>query len=282
MITGMITTTTIIINTMLDDFLIRAFLAGCGLCLAAGPLGCFIVWRRMAYFGDAISHAAILGVALSLAFSLAPIVGVLVVVLVASFVIARLSGRLHAVDTLLGVTAHLSLALGLVAVSKLEGVRLDLPSYLFGDILAVTTTDIIVVWAGALLAVGLLLLRWVPLLTSTLNPDLAASRGCDVDQERMLLMLSLAVLIAVAIKLVGALLVGAILVIPAAAARALSRTPEQMAIISVFIGIASVGSGLMLSLYADTPSGPSIVVATGVFFVVCNLCAGALMRTRTP
>jgi len=251
---------------MLDDFLIRAFLAGTGLCLAAGPLGCFVVWRRMAYFGDAVSHAAILGIALSLAFSLAPIVGVLVVVLVVSFVIARLSGRLYAIDTLLGVAAHLSLALGLVAVSKLEGVRLDLHSYLFGDILAVSTGEIVIVWIGALLALGLLLWRWVPLLTSTLNPDLAVAKGFDVERERLLLMLSLALLIAVAIKLVGALLISAILIIPAAAARSFSRTPEQMAIISVLIGIASVGSGLMLSLYADTPSGPSIVVATGLFF----------------
>jgi len=272
-------TTTMITTTMLDDFLVRAFLAGAGLCLAAGPLGCFVVWRRMAYFGDAVSHAAILGVALSLAFSLAPTVGVLVVVLITSFVIARLSGRIHAIDTLLGVAAHLSLALGLVAVSKLQGVRLDLPSYLFGDILAVTRGDIAVVWAGALLAVGLLVWRWVPLLTSTLNPDLAVARGCDVDRERLFLMLSLAVIIAVAIKLVGALLISAILIIPAAAARCFSRTPEQMAILSVFIGIASVGAGLLLSLYADTPSGPSIVVATGVFFVVCNLCAGALARS---
>ncbi len=263
---------------MLDDFLIRAFLAGTGLCLAAGPLGCFVVWRRMAYFGDAVSHAAILGVALSLAFSMAPTVGVLLVVLVVSFFIARVSGRLHAVDTLLGVAAHLSLALGLVAVSKLEGVRLDLPSYLFGDILAVTTVDIVVVWTGALLAMALLLWRWVPLLTTTLNPDLAVAKGYDVEKERLFLMLSLAVLIAVAIKLVGALLISAILIIPAAAARSFSRTPEQMAILAVLIGIASVAAGLMLSLYADTPSGPSIVVATGVFFMVCSLCANVLPR----
>lgn len=263
---------------MLDDFLVRAFLAGSGLCLAAGPLGCFVVWRKMAYFGDAISHAAILGVALSLAFSLSPIVGVLVVVLVASVVIARISGRLFAIDTLLGVTAHLSLALGLVAVSKLEGVRLDLHSYLFGDILAITRLDVAVVWVGALLAVGLLLWRWVPLLTSTLNPDLAAAKGYDVARERLFLMLSLAVLIAVAIKLVGALLIGAILIVPAAAARVFSRTPEQMAVIAVIIGVLSVGAGLWLSLYADTPSGPSIVVATGLFFVVCNALAGVIKR----
>lgn len=261
---------------MLDDFMFRAFLAGCGLALAAGPLGCFVVWRRMAYFGDAISHAALLGVALSLGFSLSPFIGVLVVAVIVAYGIARLSGRLFAVDTLLGVAAHVSLALGLVAVSKLSGVRLDLSSYLFGDILAVTRGDIVVVWAGALLTVALLVWRWEPLLTSTLNPDLAVARGHKVEREQMVLMMSLAVLVAVAIKLVGALLITAILIIPAAAARVFSKTPEQMAIIAIVIGVASVGSGLLLSLYADTPSGPSIVVAAGVFFILAN----AVMASR--
>lgn len=256
---------------MFDDFLIRAFIAGSGLALAAGPLGCFVVWRNMAYFGDAVAHAALLGVALSLAFSLSPFVGVLLVALIMSFAIARLSGRLYALDTLLGVAAHFSLALGLVAVSKVSGVRLDLPSYLFGDILAVTGSDIIIVWAGALLTVGLLIWRWEPLLTGTLNPDLASAKGYDEDRERLILMLSLAVLIAVAIKLVGALLITAILIIPAATARVFSRTPEQMAFIAIAFGVLSVGAGLLLSLYADTPSGPSIVVAAGCFFLIANV-----------
>lgn len=256
---------------MFDDFLVRAFLAGCALALASGPLGCFVVWRRMAYFGDAISHAALLGVALSLGFSVSPFIGVLVVAVIVAYGIARLSGRLFAVDTLLGVTAHISLALGLVAVSKLSGVRLDLSSYLFGDILAVTRTDIFIVWAGALLTVALLVWRWEPLLMSTLNPDLAAASGYNVEREQLILMMSLAILVAVAIKLVGALLITAILIIPAAAARVFSKTPEQMAMIAIVIGIASVASGLLLSLYADTPSGPSIVVATGFFFALANV-----------
>jgi len=203
---------------------------------------------------------------------------VLLVALVVSLLIAHFSGRLYAIDTMLGVAAHLSLALGLVAVSLLDGVRLDLPSYLFGDILAVTQIDIIIVWAGAIVALGLLIWRWVPLLTSTLNPDLAAAKGISVSRERLILMLSLAVLIAVAIKLVGALLISAILIIPAASARVFSRTPEQMAVIAVLIGMASVGMGLWLSLQTDTPSGPSIVVATGVFFLLCNAVASIVKR----
>jgi len=256
---------------MPDAFIVRAFLAGCGLALAAGPLGCFVVWRRMAYFGDAISHAALLGVAISLAFSIAPVSGVLLVALLSAYIIARYSGRLHSVDTVLGVVAHVSLACALVAMSFLKGVRLDLNSYLFGDILAVTNGDIILVWVGALATLGLLAWRWQALLTSTLNSDLAASRGFDVDREQMILMICLALLVAVAIKLVGALLITAILIIPAATARIFSKTPEQMAFFAMLIGVASVGFGLWLSLRADTPSGPSIVVATGVFFMVASL-----------
>ena len=264
---------------MLDDFLFRAFLAGAGLALAAGPLGCFVVWRKMAYFGDAISHAALLGVALSLGFSLSPFIGVLVVAVIMAYGIARLSGRLYALDTLLGVAAHISLALGLVAVSKLSGVRLDLSSYLFGDILAVTRSDIAIVWVGSLFTLALLLWRWEPLLTSTLNPDLAAASGYNVEREQLVLMMSLAILVAVAIKLVGALLITAILIIPAAAARAFSKTPEQMAIVAILIGVASVGSGLVMSLYADTPSGPSIVVAAGALFLLANTVAATRARS---
>jgi len=262
---------------MLDDFMIRAVIAGCGLALAAGPLGCFVVWRRMAYFGDATAHAALLGIALSLAFSISPFIGVLLVALSMAFVIAKLSGRMYAVDTLLGVAAHLGLSIGLVAVSKLSGVRLDLESYLFGDILAVTKTDILIVWLGALLSAALLFWRWDALLTSTLSPDLAVSKGYVVEREQLVLMLSLALLVACAIKLVGALLITAILIIPAAAARAFSKTPERMAIIAIVIGVLSVLCGLSLSLFADTPSGPSIVVASGVFFILAN----AWMASRT-
>ena len=264
---------------MLDDFMFRALLAGIGLALAAGPLGCFVVWRKMAYFGDATAHAAILGVALSLAFSLSTFIGVLLVAALMAFCIARLSGRMYAIDTLLGVAAHLSLALGLVAVSKLSGVRLDLSSYLFGDILAVSRADIAVVWVGAALTTALLIWRWEPLLTSTLNPDLAAARGYDVEREQLVLMMSLAVLVAVAIKLVGALLITAILIIPAAAARVFSKTPEHMAVVAIIIGVLAVAGGLGMSLFADTPSGPSIVVVAGLLFLIANVIASAKARS---
>ncbi|HJP09714.1 MAG TPA: metal ABC transporter permease [Arenicellales bacterium] len=256
---------------MLDDFLVRAALAGAGLALAAGPLGCFVVWRRMAYFGDATAHAAILGVALSLAFSLSIFSGVLVAAFVMALVVSTLSGRVYAMDTLLGVAAHGALALGLVAVSMLSEVRVDLMGYLFGDILAVSRTDLAVIGLGVVAVLSMLGLRWQALLITTLNTDLAAAKGIAAGREQLVLTVSLAVLVAVAIKVVGALLITAMLIIPAAAARSFARTPEAMAIMAAVIGVVSAMAGLTLSFHLDTPTGPTIVVCVTGIFVFSNL-----------
>lgn len=256
---------------ILDDFLVRATLAGIGVALAAAPLGCFVVWRRMAYFGDATAHAAVLGVAISLATSLPLTVGTLFTALAMALLVARFGEQGVAIDTLLGVLAHSALALGLVAVSFLEGVRVDLMAYLFGDILAVGQSDLIVIWLGAAIVAGLLIWRWSALLTATLDPDLAAASGIDARRERQILTISLAIVVAVAIKVVGVLLIVAMLIIPPAAARPLSRTPEAMAVIAAAIGVAAVLGGLRLSYLQDTPAGPSIVCVAALAFAITHL-----------
>ena len=263
---------------MLDDFLWRAALAGTAVALAAGPLGCFVVWRRMAYFGDATAHAAILGVALSLGFSISVFIGVLITSLATAFMILSFSGRVFTVDTLLGVAAHGGLALGLVAVTFIPGVRVDLAAYLFGDILAVGHTDLLIISAGSAAILVALWLRWERLLLLTLNVDLAAARGIDTRRENMILTVMLAVLVAVAIKIVGALLITAMLIIPAAAARPISRTPEWMAVIAVTVGVLAVVAGLSGSFYWDMPTGPSIVTAATALFAVASLFS--LSRTK--
>ncbi|WP_073143737.1 metal ABC transporter permease [Litoreibacter ascidiaceicola] len=251
---------------MLDSFLVRAALAGLGVAVAAAPLGCFVVWRRMAYFGDATAHASILGVALALSFNMSIFAGVLVVALVMATTVSTLSGRGYAMDTLLGVLAHSAIAFGLVAVSFLEGVRIDLMAYLFGDILAVGRVDLAVIWGGALLVLALVGWRWQQLLTATVSPDLAHASGIDPKREQLILTIALAVVVAVAIKVVGVLLIAALLIIPAAAARPLSETPERMAAIAAGIGAVSALGGLQLAYAFDTPAGPTIVcVAAGVF-----------------
>ena len=178
---------------MLDDFMMRATLAGIGVALAAAPLGCFVVWRRMAYFGDATAHAAILGVALSLALSISVFAGALVIALLMALTVNLLTGRGYAMDTLLGVLAHSALAFGMVAVSFLSGIRIDLMAYLFGDILAVSRTDLAVIWGGAALVVALIAWRWSALLTATLNEDLAHASGLEPKREQLILTLSLAI-----------------------------------------------------------------------------------------
>ncbi|MGB5863717.1 MAG: metal ABC transporter permease [Sulfitobacter sp.] len=263
---------------MLDDFIVRAGLAGVGVAIAAAPLGCFVVWRRMAYFGDATSHAAILGVALALATDLPVFAGVLAVALAMALIITTLSERQISSDALLGVLAHTALALGLVAVSLLDGVRVDLESYLFGEILAVSMQDLLVIWTGAALVLALLAWRWQALLTSTLSPDLATASGISPRHEQLVLTLALAVTVAVAIKVVGALLIAAMLVIPAATARPFSRTPEAMAAYATAIGGLSALGGLYAAFAFDTPAGPSIVTMAAALFVLSAAFAPLLRR----
>ncbi|WP_299989415.1 metal ABC transporter permease [uncultured Ruegeria sp.] len=251
---------------MLDDFMTRATLAGIGVAFAAAPLGCFVVWRRMAYFGDATAHAAILGVALSLTFQVSVFAGALAVALAMALTVTMLSGRGYAMDTLLGVLAHSALAFGLVAVSFLSGVRIDLMAYLFGDILAVSRTDLIVIWGGAALVVALITWRWSHLLTATLNVELAYASGYNPKREQLILTLALAVTVAVAIKVVGVLLIAAMLIIPAAASRSLARSPESMALIAAAIGTFSSAAGLRAAYVFDTPAGPSIVCVAAILF----------------
>ncbi len=263
---------------MLDDFLVRAFLAGAGVALIAGPLGCFVVWRRMAYFGDATAHAALLGVAIALATDLPVLAGVFIITALMAVGTAALASGRYAMDTVLGVAAHAGLALGLVAIALVDNIRVDLMAYLFGDVLAVSALDLAYIWGGALV-IGLLLLRfWNSLLNATLNEELAYAEGGNPAFGRFLLNLLLALLIAIAMKIVGVLLITAMLIIPAAAARPLARTPEGMAGLAAAIGMVAVAAGLNASLHLDTPAGPSIAVAAAFGFVITNFVNNLLAK----
>lgn len=251
---------------MVEPFVLRALLAGFAVAAAAGPLGCFVLWRRMAFFGDATAHAAVLGVALALGFGVSLYAGTLAVALAMAVTVAGLAGRGWAMDTTLGVLAHSALAFGLVAASFVSSARVDLSAYLFGDILAVRWSDLAVIGAGAAAVGGLIAWRWSALLTTTLSEDLAHAAGVAPGRERMVLTVALALIVAVAIKVVGALLIAAMLIVPAAAARAFARSPEGMAAAAVAIGAAAVAGGLAVSLALDTPAGPSIVALAALAF----------------
>lgn len=264
---------------MLDDFFTRALVAGIGVALVAGPLGCFIVWRRMAYFGDTLSHAALLGVALSLLLNINTTLAVgAVSVVIATLLVLLRRNETFSSDALLGLLSHSALALGLVCLAFMTWVRVDLLGLLFGDILAVTRIDIALIYAGGGIVLLVLALIWRQLFAATVSPDLAAGEGLRPERTELIFMILTAIVIAISLKIIGALLITALLIIPAAAARRLSTSPEQMAALAAIIGSASVVGGLYASLNYDTPSGPSIVVAAVVLFTLSLVPGGLLVR----
>ena len=254
---------------MFDDFFSRALVGGIGVALVAGPLGCFIIWRRLAYFGDTLSHSALLGVALALLLELNITLAVFVVSVVVSLLLVLLQRRASlSSDALLGLLAHSALAVGLVVLAFMTWVRVDLMGFLFGDILSITTFDLMLIWGGGLFVLAVLAKIWQPLFAATVSYELATAEGIKPDQVNMIFMVLMAGVIAVSMKIVGVLLITALLIIPAAAARRFATSPEQMAIVAIIAGVVSVWLGLTGSLEFDTPAGPSIVVAALVCFVL--------------
>lgn len=265
---------------MIDDFLVRALLAGLGVAAATGPLGAFVVWRRMAYFGEALANAALLGVAVSTLARIDPTIGVTGFMLGLALILTLVERqRLLPTDTVLSILAHGALALGLVALAFLERVRLDLMAWLFGDVLAVSGPDLALIGIMLTAVAASLAAFWRPLLSLTVDPDLAAVEGVPVARLRLLLTLLLAGVIAVGMKVVGMLLVVALLVVPAAAARRLARTPEQMAILAAAVGAGAVALGLALSLRLDLPAGPAIVTVAVAVLALTSLARRPLAPT---
>jgi len=253
----------------LDSFFWRAMIAGIGLAIVAAPLGCFMVWRRMAYFGDTMAHSALLGLALSVFFNVNLALGVFGVgALVAVLLLALQRQDTLSTDALLGILAHATLAVGLVLIALMTFVRIDLLGFLFGDILAVSRLDVAIIYGGGALILALLIWFWRPLLAATVSEELAEAEGQKPELSKLVLMLLMASVIAIAIKLVGVLLITSLLIIPAATARRFSATPEQMVLFATLVGAVSVAAGLYGSRQWDTPSGPSIVVGALVIFVI--------------
>ena len=268
---------------MLDDFFVRALVAGVGVALVASPLGCFIVWRRLAYFGDTLSHAALFGVALALLLEsniTITVFGVSVFIAVALMFLQK-RATLSA-DSLLGLLAHSALALGLITLAFMTWVRVDLMGFLFGDVLSASVNDITVIYVGGAFVISVMVFIWRPLFAATVNRELAEAEGVNPDRDDVVFMLLMAGVIAMAMKIVGVLLITALLIIPAAAARRFATGPEQMAVLAALIGSASVFVGLFGSLEWDTPSGPSIVVAALLFFIISISPLAALVTRNRP
>ena len=257
---------------MLDDFFIRALIAGIGIALVTGPLGCFVVWRRLSYFGDTLAHSALLGVtiAYSLEFNIA--VSIFLISSIIALILIQLQKKTNLPsDALLGLLAHSSLAVGLVVIGFLTFIRFDIMGLLFGDILAVDKNDLIIIWFGGGLILLVLKFIWKPLFASTVNYELAEAEGLNPDRAKAIFTILLAAIIAISIKLVGVLLITGMLIIPTAMARNISDTPQKMVVFSIIGGLLSVFIGLFSSLEFNTPSGPSIITAALLLFIISLL-----------
>jgi len=262
----------------MDDFLWRAILGAALLGAAAGPLGCFVLWRRMAYLGESLAHMGLLGAALGLLIGVAPIAGVAAVAIVAGLIMARATDRYIPSGTFIGLVGHVGLALGFILLSTMETVRADLMGYLFGDVLALSPADIYVVAGGGLVILAALCLLWRPLLAVAVSRDIAIAEGRDTRLADLAFLVLVAGLVALALKVVGALLIVALLLIPPAAARPLARTPEGMALMAAALGALSAPLGIAGAYVADAPAGPSIVLAAAALFVVTSMVAGLQRR----
>ena len=254
---------------MFDDFIFRAFVAGIGLALIAGPLGCFIVWRRLSYFGDTIAHSSLLGVVISYALNFNLILTVFIISCFIALSLLFLQKKTNLPDdALLGLLSHSVLAIGLVLLGLLSFIRIDLMGLLFGVILSVNITDILFVWIGGSVVLILLIWIWRPLFAGTVNLELAKAEGLNPELANAIFTLLIAAVIAIAIKIVGILLITGLLIIPASASRNLSSTPIQMAILASLIGVISLVLGLFSSLTWNTSTGPAILsIAMGIFIL---------------
>ncbi|CAA0104854.1 High-affinity zinc uptake system membrane protein ZnuB [Zhongshania aliphaticivorans] len=254
------------------DILLYALIAGLLVAALCGPLGALVTWQRMAYYGDTLAHSALLGLALGLALQLNLQYSVLFTCLLIGFVLFVLQWwRDIALDSLLGILSHSSLALGLVLISFLDNMQLDLNAFLFGDLLAIEKEDLISLGGICFLVFALLCRYWHALVAVTAHAELAEVEGLPVKRLRLLLMLMVAATVAVAMKIVGVLLITAMLIIPASAAGRFARSPEQAAILAIICGAIAVIAGLAGAWYWDTPAGPSIVLGAGGLFVLGQL-----------
>ena len=254
---------------MFDDFFLRALIAGTGIAIVTGPLGCFVIWRRLAYFGDTLSHSSLLGVTLAFSLSINISLSVFLVSGVVALLLLSLQKRTKLPgDALLGLLAHSSIAVGLVIIGFLSFIRFDIMGLLFGDILSVTINDIFIIWLGGLLILIVLYFIWKSLFAATVNYDLAAAEGMKPDRSNIIFTLLLAGVIAISIKMIGVLLITGLLLMPPAMARNLSNNPRQMVILSIILGMISVIIGLFCSLEFNSASGPTIIVVALILFIL--------------
>ena len=264
-----VTMTNSLLALLTTDFVLYALAAGIALAAVAGPMGSLVVWRRMSYFGDTLAHSALLGIAIGLITDSSPQLSIIITCLLFAFILTLLDRRPSvSTDTLLGILAHSSLALGIVVLALADSIRVNLEAYLFGALLTISTTDLLWVLGVILFVAAAFYKFWSEFLSITVHKELAEIEGANIAKMNLILLLLIALIIAVSMKIVGVLLITSLLIVPPAAARQLSKNPEEMALKASIIGIISVVMGIFSAFYLDVPVGPAIVVVATLIFLL--------------
>ncbi len=261
---------------MLDDFLIRSLLAGILMVLVAAPMGCLMVWQRLAFLADTLGHAAVLGVALGLVMSINPMMSVLLIILLVMVIMQLSQRRLHVSagvlsESVLAILSYTGLSAGILILGVSGRSNVSLEAILFGDLLATSMQDLMFIGITVLILLGLLWKHWHSFVAVTVSPEIAQAEGISVQKTQLLLYLMIALLVAVMMKIMGVLLIGAMLVIPVNAARVFSRGPEQMVLISLGFGLISLFSGMFFSWQFDLQTGPAVVVVATLWLLLALL-----------
>jgi zinc transport system permease protein len=262
----------------MENFLIRAILVGLGLVSAMCPLGCVVLWRRLSYFVDAIAHASLLGIVIGLSYRhlMHPIIIVFSMIFACILFLLR---REQSTDALITIFSYVFLSLGLFLLVFIpHNTQIDLFSFLFGDVLLASWKDIAFIGTCTCLLLVWFYFRWQHLLLLSISEDLAVIEGINPRRIEFEFMMIVAFFIALSISIVGVLLIVALLVIPASAARNLSSSAKDMLILSVFMGAISFLVGIGASYYLDTPSGPSIVLASTIIFIMSLALKPVMLR----
>jgi zinc transport system permease protein len=252
----------------MPDFIWLALAGALLITLMSAPVGAFMLWRRMAFVGDALAHTTLLGLGIGLWLQIPIQLSLLLVSVIVAVSITRIHQRNNlSTDTFIAIAAHSSLALGMLVVTLLPEARIDLMGYLFGDLLNLTMQDIWGLLIASLLTLSILYRYWQGLILTCLNAELARLAGHDTQKLNLILALLIALIIALSTKLVGALLITALLITPAAIARRWSQTPIGMIQGAIVISWLAIAIGISLSWHFDLPVSPAIVAVLFAGFI---------------
>lgn len=249
------------------NILIKAMLVGIGIAIISGPMGSLIVWQRMAYFGDTLAHATLLGASIAAMLNINIYYG-LIFTCVLIAIILKLTSKNFTNDTTLSILSHSILAIGLISATLIKDTRIDLLGYLCGDILSITNNDLLWILGMDIIVFSILILCWNKFVFLTINRELAMVEGINVNKLQWILIILISLIFAISIRLVGILLINSLLIIPCSIAKLWAKSPTQMAILGSIYGCLSIILGILASIYLDLPTGAAIVVTAALIFLI--------------